>query len=90
MIQVLGVYLMNILYGLDILLNILIGGDRRETVSSRMGKGKRAGKPVHTAIAKVIDVIFWILNREENHCIDNIQDIDDVYSISHAIDVYVK
>ena len=73
-------YLFNIVYVfLDVGINVLIGGHRDETISSRCGKGKLAKKPVHTVIAYLID---WLFFWEDDHCVNHIQDGKDEYSIS--------
>jgi hypothetical protein len=78
-------YTCNLLYALDVFANALIGGDRRETISSRLGKGQRAGKPVHTVLAKVVNLLFYVLFREKNHCTNWIQQPEDYYSISSVL-----
>jgi len=73
-------YLFNIAYVfLDVGINVLSGGHRDETISSRCGKGKLAGKPVHTVLANVIDFLFF---WESDHCVNHIQPGKDEYSIS--------
>ena len=79
-------YLFNIAYVfLDVGINVLIGGHRDETISSRCGKGKLAGKPVHTVIAYLIDCLFF---WEDDHCVKHIQPGKDVYSISSLWDKF--
>lgn len=75
-------YWYNLLYVLDVFINALLGGDRRETISSRLGKGKLAGKPVHTALSYPVDLLFLILAGEKNHCEENIMILDDFYAVS--------
>ena len=53
---------------LDHLANILIGGDGGETISSRMGKGRRAGKPNHMHFADGIDFFFAMTFNDHDHC----------------------
>ena len=72
----------NILLSFDVFINTLIGGDRRETISSRLGKGQIASKPVHTALALFVNVIFLVLTFKWDHCFDSIQNFEDAYSIS--------
>lgn len=71
---VVGNFIANVLYAFDVLVNAVFGGDCRETISSRVGKGQRAGKPVHSAVAPVINIIFFVLRGERNHCVANIND----------------
>ncbi|MCA9367008.1 hypothetical protein KC887_01945 [Candidatus Kaiserbacteria bacterium] len=89
-LQTLFDYWFNLLYIIDVAANTLIGGDRRETISSRLGKGKRAGKPVHTALSYLVDLLFLILTFERNHCVVNIQRLDDYYAVSSTWDRHAK
>lgn len=81
-IRLLRQYLINVLYAGDVLLNAMIGGDPRETISSRAGKGREARKPLHTAIANIIDWVFWVVFREREHCLMAINNRPDTHSIS--------
>ena len=81
-LRLLRQYLINVLYAGDVLINAVIGGDPRETISSRVGKGREAGKPVHTVIANIIDWVFWIAFREREHCFLAISQRPDTHSIS--------
>lgn len=85
MFNILIGYWINILYGIDVLANIIIGGDRRETISSRLGKGRVADKPVHNVLVYPVDLLFLILTGDKNHCVNSIQDFDDYYSVSSMI-----
>jgi hypothetical protein len=79
-------YLFNIVYSvLDVGVNTLFGGHREETISSRCGKGKIAGKPIHTFLARIIDFIFF---WEKNHCVRNIQPRLDSHSVSTLWDKF--
>ena len=42
-------YLLNLLIGLDVFANAILGGNPRETISSRMGRYFRAKFPDHWA-----------------------------------------
>lgn len=75
----------NVYVFLDVGVNTLIGGHRDETISSRCGKGKLAGKPVHTFLAKIIDTLFF---WEEDHCVNHIQKQRDKYAVSTLWDRY--
>lgn len=82
MLGLIKLYLLNCIYVLDVLVNVLVGGDRRDTISSRLGKGKKANKPVHTVLASIVDFIFLIVFKDTDHCVRNIEYIDDRYSLS--------
>lgn len=82
MIGLIKLYLFNCLYAGDVLLNVLIGGDRRDTISSRLGKGAKAKKPVHSILAKFVDTVFMLVFKEDNHCLRSIEYLDDRYSLS--------
>ena len=82
MLFTLRVLTFNILLSFDVFLNTLAGGDRREYISSRLGKGQIASKPIHTALALLVNVIFLILTFKWNHCFESIQNFEDAYSIS--------
>jgi len=86
---VLGNFIANVLYAFDVFGNAVLGGDCRETISSRVGKGQRAGKPVHSLIAPVINALFFVLRGERNHCIENINDNlpgGDKFAVSSLVD----
>lgn len=85
---ILRAYIFNILVGLDLLANAIIGGDPGETISSRAGKGKLKGQPVHTFLAGVIDILFEMLFSQENHCVNAIQHDEGQGAISRVIDRY--
>lgn len=89
-LSIIGLYVINILYGIDVLANIILGGDKREPISSRLGKGQLASKPVHSLLARVVDAIFLLLTKEENHCKNSIKVFDDEYSLSSIITRYRK
>jgi len=81
-------YLFNIVYVfLDVGFNVIAGGHRDESISSRCGKGKLAGKPVHTAMANVID---WLFFWDKDHCVNHIQPGQDTHSVSSMWDKYYK
>jgi hypothetical protein len=57
---------MNFLKGFDILVNAILGGDGRETISGRLGK-YRHGHPGVEFIAKIVDkIFFWQYQHTEN------------------------
>lgn len=80
--KVVSVYVYNLIYALDVLVNVILGGDRRDTISSRLGKGQRAGKPVHSVLARGVDWFFWMVFDESRHCESSIANIDDCYALS--------
>lgn len=80
-------YWFNTLYILDVAANVLIGGDRRETISSRLGKGKLTGKPVHTILSYGVDALFLVALGQRQHCVKNIQNLGaDIHSVSSVWD----
>lgn len=78
-------YAFNLLCALDMLANVVIGGDPRETISSRLGKGQLAGKPVHSTLAAAVDWFFIVLFSEHEHCKNSIVLAADTYAISSVI-----
>lgn len=85
-LKVIRQFAFNLLYVLDTVLNTLIGGDPRETISSRLGKGQVAGKPVHSELAKVVNFFFELVFNEQHHCKNSIIIAHDNYSISSVIE----
>lgn len=78
-------YIYNLIYALDVVVNVILGGDRRDTISSRLGKGQSAGKPIHTIAARLVDRFFILAFKERNHCKSSIANIDDRYAISSVL-----
>jgi len=78
-------YTYNLIYAADVLANVVLGGDRRDTISSRLGKGQIANKPVHTVLARLVDKFFILTFKEANHCKNSIANIDDCYAISSIL-----
>jgi len=81
-------YAFNLFVAVDIVINAIIGGDPGETISSRMGKGKLKGQPVHTFISRVIDLLFEMLFREKDHCVSSIQNDEGKNAISEVVERY--
>mgnify|MGYP000232193139 CR=1 FL=1 len=81
-------YAFNLFVSVDILANAIIGGDPGETVSSRAGKGKLKGQPVHTFLSRVIDLIFEMLFSQEDHCVNSVQHDEGKNAVSEVIDRY--
>lgn len=64
----------NFLKGTDILVNSILGGDGRETISSRLGKN-RVGHPSVEFIAKIVDkIFFWEYQHTYNHVEEGVGD----------------
>lgn len=66
-------YTYNILVWLDAGLNTLTGGAPLQTVSSRLGHAKLAGKYWAIAFCKVLNWVF----RESDHCVAAIRPQDE-------------
>ncbi len=81
-------YAFNLFVAFDIFVNAMIGGDPGETISSRAGKGKMKGQPVHTFMSRVIDALFEALFSEKDHCVSSVQDDEGKNAISEVIDRY--
>ena len=81
-------YLFNLFVAFDTLLNAVLGGDPGETISSRLGKGTLADKPVHSIGATVVDLIFEMLFSQKDHCVKSIQHDEGKGAISEVIDRY--
>jgi len=75
-------YLKSIILAFDQFANALAGGDRDETISSRLGKIKRAHEgsiPWKHPLAKVID---WGLEKvDPGHSLDSIDDTEGADAI---------
>lgn len=72
----------NFLYWLDLGLNWILLGDPSETVSSRLGRALKSGKPKWFVIpfAWFVDRIFYRLIGEKNHSVMNIE-LDEDYEL---------
>lgn len=81
-------YAFNLFVAADTLANSVIGGDPGETISSRAGKGKLKGQPVHTFLSRVIDLVFEMLFSQKHHCVKSIQHDEGKGAISRVIDRY--
>lgn len=81
-------YLFNLFVAVDTLGNAILGGDPGETISSRLGKGTLADKPVHTILATLVDLIFEMLFSQKDHCVKSIQHDEGKGAISEVIDRY--
>ena len=66
-------YIKNVLIAVDQLLNVLLtGADEDETISSELGKARKAGKPILSWIADRVDTLFeWL--GDPNHCENSIE-----------------
>lgn len=67
-------------------INTVTGGDPGETLSSRLGKGKLSGKPVHTFLSRIVDLAFEMIFNQRNHCVQSIQPDEGKNAISEVID----
>jgi hypothetical protein len=67
-------------------LNTITGGDPGETLSSRLGKGKLSGKPVHTFMSRIVDAVFRTLFGQSDHCVESIQEDEGKGALSHVVD----
>lgn len=81
-------YLFNLFVAVDTLLNAVFGGDPGETISSRLGKGKVADKPVHTFLSRLVDLLFEMTFSQKDHCVKSIQGDEGKGAISEVIDRY--
>jgi hypothetical protein len=74
---------MNILYWLDRGGNVIQEGDSRETISSTLGKGQKAGDPKFFNSVVAGRALVWILDKiQVDHCyrsIDNNAGSEAVY-----------
>lgn len=87
---ILRAWLFNIAVAIDVLVNTVVGGSRYETISSRVGKGRNKGQPVHTVVANVVDLLFLVLFNDKDHCQNSIQHDRGGNAISEVIDRYRK
>lgn len=78
-------WLFNIIIAVDCVLNAIIGGDGGETISSRLGKGKLAKKPVHTFLSRVVDLFFEIVFDMQDHCVKSIQSDEGKNAVSEVV-----
>ena len=70
-----GKWILNVLIGIDQLGNAIVGGDPDETISSRLGKMKRANNgtiPWHRPLSKLVD--YGLDKIDPNHSIDAIEE----------------
>lgn len=83
---VLRAYAFNLFVLATTTINTVTGGDPGETLSSRLGKGKLSGKPVHTLLSRLVDLTFETLFSETDHCLKSIQHDEGRRAISEVID----
>ncbi len=64
-------YAVNVLHAFDNILNALMGGNRFETVSGRLGKGIVQGSRTCVLLSLPIELLFWLLRVDAfgDHCI---------------------
>jgi len=72
-------YAFNVLFILDCLANVaILLGDYRETISSRVGKAHLEGVTKVIPVMWLINLLFWPLEGNLNHCHNAIQwDVGD-------------
>lgn len=71
----LGKYTINVLLGIDQLVNAVVAGDPDETMSSRIGKIKRKHNGVIPWFHPIPKIVDWGLELiDDNHCIDAIEE----------------
>lgn len=85
---VIRAYGFNLFVLLTTTINTVTGGDPGETLSSRLGRGKVSGKPVHTLLSRIVDLAFEALFSQQDHCIKSIQHDEGKNAISAVIDRY--
>lgn len=74
-------YAANVFVAFDQLINTLFGGDPDETISSRAGKGRRAGRWFWTVAANFIDLLFcW--QGHASHCEYYIEHDEGKYQVT--------
>jgi len=72
--------IMDILLEIDRIANWTMGGDRRETISSRMGRNMQK-IPFAYYGCKLLEILFF----DKNHCEEAKQDIDNLKSKDHPV-----
>lgn len=58
--------------GWDQLVNTFFNGSEDETISSRVGRGAAAGKFRYRILGAAIDMLFYLITGQKNHCRDAI------------------
>lgn len=67
-------YASNVLFVLDCLANTaLLLGDPREAISSRIGKAHLGGVNWVLPVMLIINLLFWPIEGNLNHCVNAIQ-----------------
>lgn len=67
-----GSYLWHVAAAWSQFVNAVCGGDRDETLSSRVGRAHLRGDPRARLPRLVIDGFFRLLTGERDHCVNNI------------------
>lgn len=73
-------YYFNQLLGIDQYANILLLGDPDETISGRLGRALKSGRPKWFVkpLAKLVDWGAKALAGQSNHCLDSVES-EEVY-----------
>ena len=61
-------YILNLLIGIDILINAILRGSPYETLSSRAHRMREKGQPYWGWTAGMIDALFLALFKQRDHC----------------------
>ena len=67
-------FIWQLLLAIDQLVNVLFGGNRNETWSSRFGRGKLAGRKRYIVIAAIDEFFAFVFAGQKNHCVDSINE----------------
>ena len=76
-------YLFNAGVGLSQNLSWILGGDPDETISSRLGKAQRAGKP--WAVKFACPLVDFLIFNEKDHCLKSIEDDEGIKEVWHWV-----
>jgi hypothetical protein len=66
-------YITNLFRLLTQALNVILGGDPDEFLSSRLGKSQQSGRIAGKVLAPAVDALFYLFTREPNHCARSIE-----------------
>ena len=68
-------YLKNLLLTFDQAINVLLLGDPDESISGRLGRSMRSGKPKWFVppVAHFVDWLFWTIVKEKDHTLNAIE-----------------
>lgn len=80
-----GHYLLNLLIAFDQFANAIFGGDRDETISSRLGKRSQKGCQFCHYFCQLLS---WVL-RDPDHCIGSIEKDEGKDSLSEVSGLFL-